>query len=116
MTMKNSNFNFTVARVSLALVAALFITAAQAFSQDAAPPSTPAEPSTTAQQPIPVAATIKKESRLVLVDAVVTDKKGNYVHDLSQGDFKVFEDNNEQAITSFSSGADVASPQNPQKH
>ena len=26
---------------------------------------------------------IKAESRLVLVDAVVTDKKGNYVHDLT---------------------------------
>src|SRR5580765_6058201 len=31
---------------------------------------------------------IKKESKLVLVDAVVTDKKGKYVHDLSQADFK----------------------------
>jgi len=38
-----------------------------------------------------VGATIKKESRLVLVDAVVTDKKGNYLHDLAQGDFKVYE-------------------------
>ena len=37
--------------------------------------------------------TIKAESRLVLVDAVVTDKKGSYVHDLTQNDFKVFEDN-----------------------
>src|SRR5437868_9881360 len=116
MTMKNSNLNFTVARLSLALVATLFITAVQAFSQDAAPPSTPAEPSTTAQQPIPVAATIKKESRLVLVDAVVTDKKGNYVHDLSQGDFKVYEDNKEQPITTFSSGANSSGPQNSQKH
>jgi len=33
---------------------------------------------------------IKAESRLVLVDAVVTDKKGNYVHDLTQNDFKVY--------------------------
>jgi hypothetical protein len=36
----------------------------------------------------------KSESRLVLVDAVVADKKGNYIHDLTQKDFKVFEDNN----------------------
>lgn len=49
---------------------------------------------------------LKSESRLVLVDAVVTDKKGNYIHDLRQGDFRVFEDNKEQAITTFSSGTD----------
>ncbi len=42
------------------------------------------------------------ESRLVLVDSVVTDKKGNYVRDLTQKDFKVWEDGKEQAITSFS--------------
>jgi VWFA-related protein len=53
-------------------------------------------------------AIIKKESNLVLVDAVVTDKKGDYVHDLTQKEFKVYEDNKEQQISSFSSGADVA--------
>jgi VWFA-related protein len=52
--------------------------------------------------------TIKAESRLVLVDAVVTDKKGNYVHDLTQNDFKVYEDNKEQTVASFSFGADTA--------
>ncbi len=51
---------------------------------------------------------IKAESRLVLVDAVVTDKKGNYVHDLAQNDFKVYEDNKEQSVASFSFGADTA--------
>jgi VWFA-related protein len=51
---------------------------------------------------------IKKESRLVLVDAVVTDKKGNYVRDLTQNDFKVYEDNKEQAVSSFSIGSDPA--------
>src|ERR1700730_12971612 len=54
---------------------------------------------------------IKKESRLVLVDAVVTDKKGNYIRDLSKSDFKVYEDNKEQAISSFSTGADAAATQ-----
>jgi VWFA-related protein len=52
--------------------------------------------------------TIKAESRLVLVDAVVTDKKGAYVHDLTQNDFKVYEDNKEQSVASFSFGADTA--------
>src|ERR1700742_900701 len=51
---------------------------------------------------------IRKESKLVLVDAVVTDKKGNYLRDLSQKDFKVFEDNKEQTISTFSTGADPA--------
>ena len=72
----------------------------------------------TPQAPAPAAApaeavaqggpAIKTESRLVLVDAVVTDKKGGYVHDLTQNDFKVFEDNKEQAVASFSFGADTA--------
>ncbi|MFY9908983.1 MAG: VWA domain-containing protein [Candidatus Sulfotelmatobacter sp.] len=48
------------------------------------------------------AATFHAESRLVLVDSIVTDKKGNYVRDLEQKDFKVWEDGKEQAITSFS--------------
>jgi VWFA-related protein len=47
-------------------------------------------------------ATFHAESRLVLVDTVVTDKKGNYVRDLEQKDFKVWEDGKEQPITSFS--------------
>ena len=90
----------------------------QCFAQDAstAPPPAPQSSADTQQQPMPVAPTIKKESRLVLVDTVVTDKKGKYVHDLSQGDFKVYEDNKEQTITSFSAGANSSGPQNPQKH
>lgn len=46
----------------------------------------------------------KSESRLVLVDAVVTDKKGNYVRDLTAHDFHVWEDDKEQSIASFSTG------------
>ncbi len=46
--------------------------------------------------------TIKSETREVLVDAVVVDKKGNPLRDLTAKDFKVFEDNKEQAISSFS--------------
>jgi VWFA-related protein len=61
-------------------------------------------------------AVIHAETRLVLVDAVVTDKKGNYIRDLSQKDFRVWEDNKEQTIKSFSSENDEGSPSNPQKH
>ena len=41
---------------------------------------------------------IKTESRAVRVDVVVTDKKGNYVHDLKADDFKVYEDNKQQSV------------------
>src|SRR5579863_5774373 len=55
-------------------------------------------------------AVIRAESRVVLVDTIVTDKKGNYVHSLTQKDFKVFEDNKEQSVKSFSSQTDPANP------
>lgn len=61
-------------------------------------------------------AVIRKETKLVLVDAVVTDKKGNYVRDLTQNDFKVFEDNKEQPISNFSSGAEAVTQPNGQRH
>ena len=59
--------------------------------------------------------TIKVESRVVLVDTVVTDKSGNYLRDLTMKDFKVWEDNKEQVITSFSFEDDAASPSKSQK-
>jgi VWFA-related protein len=57
-----------------------------------------------AQQSTPAAdvPVIRAETRLVLVDTVVTDKKGEYVRDLAQKDFKVWEDGKEQTLTSFS--------------
>jgi len=54
--------------------------------------------------------TIKVETRLVLVDTVVTDKKGNYIRDLTAKDFRVFEDNKEQPIKSFSSESNASAP------
>ncbi len=51
---------------------------------------------------------IQTETKLVLVDAVVTDKKGNYIKGLTTNDFRVWEDNKEQTIKSFSSEADAA--------
>jgi VWFA-related protein len=73
-----------------------------------------------AQQPATEASaggtvTIRAETRLVLVDTVVTDKKGNYVRDLAAKDFKVWEDNKEQPIKSFSFEEDTASPDKAQK-
>src|SRR5262245_46767431 len=110
-------------RVSVLLAAGFLVIAGACSAQDAAPPPKPdgaanaQTPATdnASQQPVPISQTIKKESRLVLVDTVVTDKKGNYIHDLAQSDFKVYEDNKEQPITSFSTGANAAGPQNTQK-
>jgi VWFA-related protein len=67
------------------------------------------------QPPINTGTVIRTETRLVLVDAVVTDKKNNYVRDLTAKDFKVLEDNKEQTIQSFSYEADPASPSGQQQ-
>src|SRR6202049_1655770 len=72
-----------------------------------------------AQQPAPEApagdaTTIRKETRLVLVDTVVNDKKGNYVRDLTAKDFRIWEDNKEQPIKDFSFEQDTASPDKAQ--
>src|SRR5215471_4727971 len=58
---------------------------------------------------------IRTETREVLVDVVVTDKKGGYIGDLELKNFKVWEDNKEQTLRSFSFGADAASPEGSKK-
>jgi len=68
-----------------------------------------------AQAPENSGAVIRVETKVVLVDTVVTDKKGNYIHDLESKDFKVYEDNKEQQIKSFSFEAGASSASN-QKH
>ncbi len=55
-----------------------------------------------AQQP-PV---FSSESKVVLVDAVVTGKKGEYVRGLTAKDFRIWEDGKEQTIRSFSLAPD----------
>jgi VWFA-related protein len=74
-------------------------------------PQSPQQDSTVPQSNV----VIRKESRLVLVDTVVTDKKGEYVHDLKQSDFKVYEDNKEQTVSTFSTGSDLAIQASGQK-
>jgi VWFA-related protein len=88
-----------------------FPTLLRAQNSEPGKPDAPAQ-----QQPVATSPVIRTESRVVLVDAVVTDKKGNYVHDLTQKDFKVYEDNKEQAVTSFSFGSDPSGPVSAQKH
>src|SRR5262252_3931461 len=60
--------------------------------------------------------TVKVETRVVLVDAVVTDKKGHYVQDLGANDFKLWEDGKEQPVTSFTREDANPDPAHPHKH
>jgi VWFA-related protein len=101
-------------RLLLCLAAALWFAGglpAQAPEPGKPADATNAQPPAAAsreQQATPVGGVIRTESRIVLVDAIVTDKKGHYIPDLKKEDFKVYEDNKEQSISSFSSGADPA--------
>jgi hypothetical protein len=52
---------------------------------------------------------IHAETNMVLVDTVVTDKKGEYVTDLKVKDFRVSEDGKDMPIKSFSFEADPSS-------
>ena len=78
----------------MARFAAVFAMAASAWTQQ------PAQPQTV----------IKTETKLVLVDVVVSNKKGQYLDDLALKDFRVWEDNKEQALKTFSYGPDPSSP------
>jgi len=82
---------------SLAMIVVLFAAVCGAQTQQPA--------AQTSETSIPV---IKKETNLVLVDTVVTDKKGDYIRDLTVKDFRVFEDNKEQPIKTFSSETSAA--------
>jgi VWFA-related protein len=76
-------------------------------------PQTPQQPADATQANThPITA----ETREVRVDVVVTDKKGNYITDLTQKDFRVYEDNKEQPVNSFSFGADPNAPVKSQRH
>ncbi len=77
---------------TMVLSGVLLLGGAIAAAQEAQPQATP-----------PV---IRTETKLVLVDVVVTGKKGAYVEDLELKNFKVWEDNKEQQLKTFSSGAD----------
>ncbi|HLH44347.1 MAG TPA: VWA domain-containing protein [Bryobacteraceae bacterium] len=66
--------------------------------------------------PVDSGVIIRTGTKQVLVDAVVTDKKGEYVRNLEAKDFKVFEDGKEQPIKSFSFEADPQSPNRSQTH
>jgi len=75
-----------------------------------------APPPARAQETADPGTLIRTETRLVLVDAVVTDKKGNYVRDLEMKDFEVQEDNKKQTLRTFSFGVDPSGPNKDKNH
>ena len=76
--------------------------------QAAAPVAAATPPAQQAGAPQASDHALKAETREVRVDVVVTDKKGAYITDLTEKDFRVYEDNKEQKITSFAFEADPA--------
>ena len=72
-------------------------------AQQSAPATVPQPPSS--ETPARSSPLLKAETKLVRVDVVVTDKKGNYLHDLTAKDFHVFDNDKEQPIVNFSFGS-----------
>lgn len=103
--------------LAVASLTILFLASGQAQQPDAAQPQPDAAK---AQQPAPASSTapttFKVETRVVLVDAVVTDKKGNYIRDLAATDFKIWEDGKEQPVSSFSRENNDADPAHAARH
>src|SRR5271168_1076554 len=88
----------------------------QATSAAAPAPAPGAATATPSQEQAPAGGAIKAETREVRVDVVVTDKKGNYVQDLTTNDFRLYEDDKQQSINSFSFGADPNAPIEAKRH
>ena len=90
---------------------------APAPAQQASPAAPQQTPTAGLQQAqTPPGPAIKAETREVRVDVVVTDKKGNYIQDLTTKDFRLYEDDKEQAINTFSFGAAPNGPIEAQRH
>jgi VWFA-related protein len=99
-------------------MAAVFCGPARA-QQPPPPPPPDQAPAANAAPTAPASSTpvIHGESRVVRVDVVVTDKKGNYVHDLTPKDFRVYDNDKEQQIVNFSFGSAAGAPSAaPERH
>ena len=72
------------------------------FAQDSTPPQTPAAPEQEQKAPGEAQKPITSITNVVVVPVTVKDRAGNLVADLRRDEFRVFEDNIEQRITSLS--------------
>jgi len=96
-------------RLASLLTLGLFIAVGSLGVRTALAPSRMAgaqKPAAAGQAPATAPGVIRAEANLVLVDVIATDSKGKYVEDLQQKEFHVFEDGEEQPITSFSRGSE----------
>ncbi len=93
-------------RKSLCVLVITIFIAAGVFSQTqtSAPPPAQVQPQT------PAALTVQSNTRLVVVDVIATDNKGQIVSDLKQEDFRVLEDGRPQELSHFTfrSAAQIA--------
>src|ERR1700733_10706340 len=105
----------SVRKSQLMFFAAMLLLAAPpaARAQQGPPPPPPAD----TQQPAAPASgpVLRAESSVVRVDVIVTDKKGNYIHDLTAKDFHVFDNNQEQKVVNFSYGTSTTSTGAPER-
>lgn len=83
------------------LVVVLALVSARTAHSDGGPPKT--ESSTAPKQQASGGPAIRRDARLVLVNASVTDPSGRPITNLDESNFKVFDDNTEQEIVRFSS-------------
>ncbi len=102
--------------LAVASLTILLLSAAQAQQPAAQPQQDAAQAQQTAPPSSSAPATFKVETRVVLVDTVVTDKKGHYIRDLTATDFKIWEDGKEQPVSSFSRENNDADPIHAAKH
>src|SRR5271166_2590271 len=99
------------------LLLAVFIVAGAGMGWDVLVPTSHAQQAQAQPQATDSSTPVfKAETRLVLVDTVVTDKQGNYITDLTAKDFKVWEDNKEQPIKSFSVESGSSAPSESHRH
>jgi VWFA-related protein len=91
----------------------VIVSPATVRAQQSPPSDAPAQQ--TAQAPAPASPVLRAESRVVRVDVIVTDKKGNYIHDLTAKDFHVFDNNQEQSIVNFSYGSSTGPSGTPDR-
>lgn len=84
---------------SLIAVCLIAVFGAIAVRAQTTPPQPPSPPAAESQQP--PKPTFKAGINFVRVDVIVSDKQGEPVANLQQGDFEVFEDGKPQAIESF---------------
>ena len=103
-------------RPCLALVAAAMLatTPPSWSSQDASRPQSGSAQASNADQPSQNAPVLKVEVRVVLVDVVVTNKKGEPVTGLKKDQFTVLEDGTPENIASFEEHHDTPHISSPQ--